>query len=92
MLEPNTSAPRRTLESDAATCGESHARLSVPQLVDRIMELNPSASGQFLVNFRREALRDYLDHLVCTSSPRGREARWLRRGDTPGIVVREPRD
>lgn len=92
MLEPNTSSISRAMVSDAEPLGDSHARLSVPQLVDRIMELNPSASGQFLVNFRREALRDYLDHLVCTSAPRGRGARWLRRGDTPGIIVRDPRD
>jgi hypothetical protein len=63
------------------------SRLTTAQIVERIMTINPSASSNFLIGFRREALADYLDHLVCTKQPRGRGARWIRRGDTPGILA-----
>lgn len=67
--------------------------LSAPQMIERIISLNPSATSEFLEAFRPTHLSDYLDHLVATREPRGRSsARWVRRGDTPGIVTRAPRD
>ncbi len=66
--------------------------LSPPQMIDRIIALNPSATSDFLERFRPNHLAAYLDHLVATREPRGRSnARWVRRGDTPGIVTRTPR-
>lgn len=63
------------------------------RLVDHIRALNPTASREFLVTFRRDALELYLEHLSRTThEPRGRSAVWTRPADTPAIVVRERRD
>lgn len=63
------------------------------RLVDRIRTLNPSASREFLVNFRTQALELYLRHLaIAVQEPRGRTAVWVRPADTPGIVSRAVRD
>lgn len=66
--------------------------LDLPQLVDRILEMNPTAVGNYLSGFGRDALSNYLDHLVATSTPRGRSATWVRRAETPGITARRARD
>jgi hypothetical protein len=66
--------------------------LSRSQLIERIITFNPTASVQFLDAFTQAALRTYLDHLLSAQIPRGRLARWVRPGDTPGIVMAEPRD
>jgi hypothetical protein len=63
------------------------AALTRAQLVNRILELNPSASHSFLVEFTEEALLEYLDHLTIAHEPRGRG--WIRRGEMPAIVARE---
>jgi hypothetical protein len=68
------------------------SRLTREQVVDRIIMINPTATAQFLDRFRDESLEKYLDHLVVASGPRGRNSRWLRPGDSPAIVGREPRD
>ena len=57
-----------------------------------IITHNPTASVEFLTDFSEPALRNYLDHLLSAQIPRGRLARWVRPGDTPGIVMAEPRD
>jgi len=69
-----------------AECG-----LSREQLMDRIAELNPSASPEFLARFGLESLGNYFDHLISAQEPRGRMARWVRRGETPAISRWEPR-
>lgn len=66
--------------------------LSRSQIIERILAHNPTASVEFLEDFSEQALRTYLDHLLSAQIPRGRMARWVRPGDTPGIVVAEPRD
>ncbi len=66
--------------------------LSRSQLIERIITHNPTASVEFLEDFSESALRNYLDHLLSAQIPRGRLARWVRPGDTPGIVMAEPRD
>lgn len=66
--------------------------LSRRQVIERIMTINPTASVAFLEDFSEQALQTYLDHLTAAQLPRGRMARWIRPGDTPGIVVAEPRD
>lgn len=66
-------------------------RLTREQVVDRIMSLNRSARAEFLETFDDEGLRHYLDHLIATSVPRGRDAVWVRRGESPAIMSRAAR-
>ncbi len=66
-------------------------RLTREQVIDRIMEFNRSARAEFLETFDDDRLNHYLDHLVCASSPRGREAVWVRRGESPAIMSRHAR-
>lgn len=65
--------------------------LTEPQLVERILALNPSATEEYLQGFDRNALSIYLRHLLAALEPRGRQARWVRPGDTPAIVRAAPR-
>ena len=62
------------------------------QLLSQIFEFNPSACPAFLNAFENSALRTYLDHLHAAQIPRGRNARWVRPGDSPAIMWRERRD
>jgi hypothetical protein len=59
------------------------------QLMDRILELNPSATPQFLGEFSESSLAHYLEHLCVLEEP---TIPWVRRGIAPAIVRREPRD
>jgi hypothetical protein len=69
------------------------AHLTRPQLIDRIIAINPSASEQFLARFEDRQLSGYLDHLHAVQEPRGgTAARWVRPADSPAIVARIPRD
>ncbi len=61
------------------------------RLMNQILELNPSASLEFLSQFSPGALNDYLDHLTSSSLPRGRLARRARPENTPGVTVRTAR-
>lgn len=62
--------------------------LSDEQVVDQIISINRSATAEYLKQFKRESLDKYLDHLLETQKPRGRESRWDRPGDAPAIMVR----
>jgi hypothetical protein len=66
--------------------------LTKARLVERIIELNPTASEAFLRVFSHRRLMDYFEHLASAQEPRGKHSSWLRRGDSPAIVAREPRD
>lgn len=67
----------------------SHGRaMTRSQLVDRILELNPTATPKFLGEFSESSLADYLDHLCVLSEP---SRPWVRRGIVPGIVAHEAR-
>lgn len=74
--------------------GESSvSRLSAPQLVERIIAINPSATAGFLSRFRPDHLRNYLEHLTLEHAPRGRQGpTWIRRGDSRAIMVSETAD
>jgi len=61
--------------------------LTHAQAIERIIELNPTATPLFLSQFRAEELRSYLEHLLSAQSPRGREARWRRPEGTRAIVA-----
>jgi hypothetical protein len=78
--------------SEQPESSSSSSRLTREQVVDRIITINPTASTTFLSKFNEQSLGRYLDHLVATSGPRGRNSRWMRPGDSPAIMTREPRD
>jgi hypothetical protein len=60
--------------------------LNRSQLVDRILEMNPSATPEFLRSFSEGSLAHYLEHLSIAGEP---TTPWIRRGISPGIVRRE---
>lgn len=76
-----TAAPHRTELPDQA------AGLTRTQLLERIMDLNTTASEEYLDSFSEGSLARYLAHLESAGSPRG--GRWERIAETPAIVVRE---
>lgn len=80
-----------TLASDT-TLDPAALGLSKTQLIDQIMSLNPTATTAFLDAFQESGLRNYLDHLLALQTPRGRDATWTRRADTPAIVAHDPMD
>lgn len=59
------------------------------QLISRILELNPTATGEFLSGFSDAALADYLDHLQLAHEPRDQRRGWVRREGVPAIVSRQ---
>jgi len=77
-----SSATRELDRADAP-----RAELSIHQVVDQIISINRSATVEYLSQFKRESLDKYLDHLLCSQQPRGRESRWDRPGDAPAIMV-----
>lgn len=68
------------------TLPETRSALSREMLVERIQAYNPGASAEYLLRFDQTPLTLYLEHLAATSVPRGRDARWIRPGDTAGIL------
>jgi hypothetical protein len=60
------------------------------RLIASILELNPGAEVHWLERFEEKALRRYLDHLHYASEPRGRGSAWIRDGETPAVVGRQP--
>jgi len=63
--------------------------LTREQTIERILELNPSASAQFLAQFSDERLMMYLERLGYGAAPRGREARWVHRFETGAVITHE---
>jgi hypothetical protein len=63
---------------------------SKSQVIDSILQLNPSAKQEWLERFDVSALRRYLDHLQLALEPRGRDSVWQRDGETPAVVTRRP--
>jgi hypothetical protein len=62
--------------------------LSREQVVDQILTINRSATADYLSQFGEPQLNNYLDHLINTQGPRGRDSRWDRPGDAPAIMTR----
>lgn len=67
------------------------SRFSRVHLVERILELNPTATPEFLSRFTHSSLIEYLDHLTLTQAPRGKGSQWVRRCGVPAIVGRTSR-
>lgn len=57
------------------------------RMIERIIELNGSASSAFLSQFTSDQLGLYLEHLLSSQGPRGRDAVWTRPGDTPAVLA-----
>lgn len=74
------------------TAGEAVLDPRTEGLIRRVRSLNPTASREFLVNFRPQALKLYLEHLACALGQPRKDTRWVRPADTPAIVVRARRD
>jgi hypothetical protein len=68
------------------------SRMTREQVVSRIIQINPTATSDFLERFSEHNLGQYLDHLVAASGPRGGHSRWLRPGDSPAITERAAED
>lgn len=66
--------------------------LSKSQLIDGIQQINQSARQDWLRLFDTSALERYLEHLHWQLEPRGRQSAWVRDGDTPAILTRQPPD
>ncbi len=58
------------------------------RIIDAIRELNPTAAAEWLATFTMDELREYHDRLMSLMDATA-GARWLRRGDTAAIYVRE---
>ena len=87
-----STAPMATSVEAAEPTSRSYTRFTREQVVDRIMELNPSVRPEFLASFRDDLLRAYLSRLETIQEPRGRRSTWVRRTQTPAIVVRDRLD
>jgi hypothetical protein len=68
---------------------ETRSCLTREQVVERIITINPTAAVEFLARFTDVSLSSYLQRLQAAQGPRGPEARWVRQGDTPGIMMAE---
>ena len=61
---------------------------SKPEVIDRILRINPTASAEWLDRFEATALARYLDHLRHALEPRGRDSFWWRDAETTAVVGR----
>lgn len=66
--------------------------LTKAQLIEAIHQINHSARAEWLSLFEAGALRRYFEHLQWQLEPRGRDSVWVREGDTPAILTRQPLD
>ncbi len=64
--------------------------LSRSQLMERIGQLNPTATATFLSGFADSALALYLEHLHAKLVDTDATRPWRRPGDTPAILHFEP--
>lgn len=66
--------------------------LSKTQIIDMIQQFNQSAGREWLDLFDAPSLRRYLEHLQWSLQPRGRSSIWIRQGETPAAITRQPHD
>lgn len=53
--------------------------LTKAQLIDSVVEINPTATREWLAQFSAEEIRLYLDRLRFAGEPRGAGSVWVRR-------------
>ncbi len=87
LISRNPAANASDTLFDSDTTPEAPLALSRPQLLDRILVINRTATETYLETFSDHALARYLAHLETIGSPRC--SRWERPGDSPAILVRE---
>jgi predicted exporter len=90
--EPLLRSGSAPTEDRVAITAEDMSALTVPQLVEQILQINKTASAAYLHQFARSELRHYLEHLVNSQRPRGRDAVWVRREAGAGILAADPLD
>lgn len=90
--EPLLRSGSAPAEDRVAITAEDMSALTVPQLVEQILQINKTASAAYLHQFARSELRHYLEHLVNSQRPRGRDAVWVRREAGAGILAADPLD
>lgn len=89
QLKKRTTAPAPTREDRLLECRWQDAEvLSQGQLIEHIMDINPSANLDFLSAFTASELNQYLNHLLWLEQPRTGEAVWIRPGDSPAVLAR----
>jgi len=67
-------------------------RLTRSQVVDRILQMNPTATVDFLASFSDDEVREYLDHLQFVAMPRGRNSRWVPRSGVSAVAMYDSPD
>lgn len=60
------------------------------RFIDHILELNASATQEWLETFSETELKQYLAHLQHAHEPRGGESYWVRRDGVKAVVTRRP--
>jgi|GEM_PF-1191588 len=80
-----------SLFSRPGPVARAHTASPMAGLISQIIEINPSATSDFLVRFGEPALREYLAHLQTGQEPRGRSSTWVRSAGRPAIVTRAAR-
>ncbi len=68
---------------------ECDAEIDRAKVMELILTINKTVAVEYLDQFKDRALRNYLAHLETTMQPRGRGARWERRGESPALIVHE---
>lgn len=63
--------------------------LSRGQTITRILEINASASSDYLLRFDDAQLREYLDHVDTALDTRRRSIGWQRRETIPAVAMRD---
>lgn len=63
------------------------SRLSREQVLDRILEMNPGATTEFLLDFDDRALAGYLERLLRLHDRRGATSRWVRPAGPPAVLA-----
>ncbi|MAY73941.1 MAG: hypothetical protein CMJ31_04305 [Phycisphaerae bacterium] len=71
---------------EATVVGAATANISREDMIERLLELNPSVTLEFLEQFPDERLEHYLARLTTARRPRGPEAIWVRRPESSAIV------
>lgn len=70
---------------------QSVSRLTREQVVDRIIQINPSAEAGFLERFPPPELKTYLSRLERTGEPRDRQSRWVRPSSATAVSMSKRR-
>jgi hypothetical protein len=79
--------PEDTSSMHMATERGPRSGLTREQLIDRILTMNSTATTDFLVAFSTRELDMYHEHLQAASTPRGRNARWIRESTAPATSM-----